>query len=105
MRGVQGRLLRGHRADTWHPAGAHGQTAVTQMPLERATVALGTIVARSQLDSADASYKVALSRHEDAVEEVRNRQALLAQRRSELALARQQLADTAIFAPFEGAVQ
>jgi multidrug efflux pump subunit AcrA (membrane-fusion protein) len=63
------------------------------------------IVARSQLDSADASYKVALSRHEDAVEEVRNRQALLAQRRSELALARQQLADTAIFAPFEGAVQ
>ena len=63
------------------------------------------IVARSQLDSADASYKVAVSRHEDAVEEVRNRQALLAQRRSELALARQQLADTAIFAPFEGAVQ
>jgi multidrug efflux pump subunit AcrA (membrane-fusion protein) len=34
------------------------------------------IVARSQLDSADASYKVALSRHEDAVEEVRNRQAI-----------------------------
>jgi multidrug efflux pump subunit AcrA (membrane-fusion protein) len=63
------------------------------------------IVARSQLDSADASYKVAVSRYEDAVEEVRNRQALLAQRRSELALARQQLADTAIYAPFDGAVQ
>jgi multidrug efflux pump subunit AcrA (membrane-fusion protein) len=31
------------------------------------------IVARSQLDSADASHKVALSRYEDAVEEVRNR--------------------------------
>src|SRR5262245_7067418 len=63
------------------------------------------IVARSQLDSADASYKVAVSRYEDAIEEVRNRQALVAQRRSELALARQQLADTAIHAPFEGAVQ
>jgi len=63
------------------------------------------IVARSQLDSADASYKVALSRYEDALEEVRNRQALVAQRRSELALARQQLADTAIDAPFDGAVQ
>jgi RND family efflux transporter MFP subunit len=63
------------------------------------------IVARSQLDSAEASYKVALSRYEDAIEEVRNRQALVAQRRSELALARQQLADTAIHAPFDGAVQ
>jgi RND family efflux transporter MFP subunit len=57
------------------------------------------------MDSAEASYKVALSRYEDAIEEVRNRQALVVQRRSELALARQQLADTAIAAPFDGAVQ
>jgi len=63
------------------------------------------IVARSQLDSADSGYKVALSRYEDALEEVRNRQALIAQRRSELALARQQLDDTGIYAPFEGAIQ
>jgi RND family efflux transporter MFP subunit len=63
------------------------------------------IVARSQFDSAEASYKVAVSRYEDAVEEVRIRQALVAQRRSELALARQQLADTAIHAPFDGAIQ
>jgi len=63
------------------------------------------IVARSQLDSADASYKVALSRYEDAIEEVRNREALVAQRRSELALARQQLDDSAIYAPFDGAIQ
>ena len=61
------------------------------------------IVARSQLDSAESSYKVAVSRYEDAVEEVRNRQALVVQRRSEVALARQQLADTAIHAPFDGA--
>jgi membrane fusion protein, multidrug efflux system len=62
------------------------------------------IVARSQLDSAEASYKVAVSRYEDAVEEVRNRQAIVAQRRSEVALARQQLDDTAIHAPFDGAI-
>jgi RND family efflux transporter MFP subunit len=63
------------------------------------------IVARSLLDSAESAYKVAVSRYEDAVEEVQIRQALVAQRRSELALARQQLADTAIHAPFDGAVQ
>ena len=50
-------------------------------------------------------YKVALSRYQDAIEEIRNRQALLAQRRSELSLARQQLADTAVYAPIDGIVQ
>ncbi|HKP45026.1 MAG TPA: efflux RND transporter periplasmic adaptor subunit [Pyrinomonadaceae bacterium] len=63
------------------------------------------VVARSDFDSADATYKVALSRYQDALEEIRNRQALLAQRRSELALARQQLADTAVYAPIDGIVQ
>ena len=60
------------------------------------------IVARSLLDSAESAYKVAVSRYEDAIEEVQIRQALVAQRRTELALARQQLADTAIHAPFDG---
>jgi RND family efflux transporter MFP subunit len=63
------------------------------------------VVARSEFDSADAAYKVALSRYQDAIEEIRNRQALLAQRRSELSLARQQLADTAVYAPLDGVVQ
>ena len=63
------------------------------------------IVARSLLDSAESAYKVAVSRYEDAVEEVQIRQSLVAQRRTELALARQQLADTAIHAPFDGAIQ
>jgi RND family efflux transporter MFP subunit len=63
------------------------------------------IVAEAQLGTAEAAYKVALSRYEDAIEEVRNRQALLAQRRSELDLARQQLADTTLYAPFDGAIQ
>jgi len=63
------------------------------------------VVARSDFDTADSSYKVALSRYQDALEEIRNRQALLAQRRSEVSLARQQLADTGVYAPLDGIVQ
>jgi RND family efflux transporter MFP subunit len=63
------------------------------------------IIPRSRFDADEAAYKVALSRYQDALEEVRNRQALLAQRRAELALARQQLADTVVYAPFDGVVQ
>lgn len=63
------------------------------------------VVARSDFDSAEAAYKVALSRYQDAIEEIRNRQALLAQRRSELSLARQQLSDTSVSAPLDGIVQ
>ena len=63
------------------------------------------IVARAEFDAVEAAYKVAESRYQDALEEIRNRQALLAQRRSELALARQQLADTVVLAPLDGIVQ
>jgi RND family efflux transporter MFP subunit len=63
------------------------------------------VVAKADFDGADATFKVAQSRYQDALEEIRNRQALLAQRRSELALARQQLADTAVYAPLDGIVQ
>lgn len=63
------------------------------------------IVARSEFDTVDAAYKVAVSRYQDAIEEIRNRQALVAQRRSELALARQQLGDTAVYSPLDGIVQ
>lgn len=63
------------------------------------------VVARSDFDAADATYKVALSRYQDAIEEIRNRQAIMAQRRSELSLARQQLADTSVQAPLDGIVQ
>jgi membrane fusion protein, multidrug efflux system len=62
------------------------------------------LIARSQLDTAEANLKVAEGRYHDALEEVRNRQALLAQRRSEVDLARQQLADTAMISPIDGAV-
>jgi len=63
------------------------------------------IVARSEFDTVDAGYKVAASRYQDAIEEIRNRQAMVAQRRSELALAKQQLSDTAVHAPIDGVVQ
>ncbi len=63
------------------------------------------VVSRAELDTADSDYKVALSRYQDALEEIRNRQGLLAQRRSELALAKQQLADTVVYAPMDGVVQ
>jgi RND family efflux transporter MFP subunit len=63
------------------------------------------VLAKAQLDGAEAEYKVALSRYQDAVEEIRNRQALVVQRRSELEITRQQLTDSTIYAPFDGVVQ
>jgi RND family efflux transporter MFP subunit len=63
------------------------------------------LLAQAELDTVESAYKVALSRYQDAIEEVQNRLGVVAQRRSELALARQQLADTAINSPFDGVVQ
>jgi RND family efflux transporter MFP subunit len=62
------------------------------------------LVSRAELDAAIAQLGVAEGRYQDAIEEVRNRQAVLVQRRSELEIARQQLADTTIVAPLDGAV-
>ena len=63
------------------------------------------VIARAEFEQTDAAYKVAVSRYQDAVEEIRNRQALLSQRRTEVSIARQALADTAVYAPFDGVVQ
>src|SRR5213593_2721817 len=62
------------------------------------------LIAQAQDDTAEANLGVAEGRYHDALEEVRNRQATLTQRRSELELARQQLADTVLVSPFDGAV-
>lgn len=62
-------------------------------------------VARAQLDAAEAALQVAEGRYQDAIEEVRNRQAVLAERRTELEIARQQLGDTVLYAPTDGAVR
>ena len=62
------------------------------------------LIARAQDDTAQANLGVAEGRYHDALEEVRNRQATLTQRRSELELARQQLSDTVLVSPSDGAV-
>jgi RND family efflux transporter MFP subunit len=63
------------------------------------------ILAEAELDATESAFKVAQSLHNDALEEVNNRRGILAERRSDLALAQQQLTDTRLRAPFSGAVQ
>ena len=81
--------------------------------LEQATVNLNRsrelrdqgILAQADFDASEAAFKVAQSLYNDALEEVNNRRSILAERRSDLALAEQQLTDTRLKAPFSGAVQ
>lgn len=63
------------------------------------------VLSKSELDTVEAAYTVALNRYEAAGEEARTRQAVLAQRRAEFDLAKQQLTDTSLRAPFDGAIQ
>jgi multidrug efflux pump subunit AcrA (membrane-fusion protein) len=63
------------------------------------------ILSKAELDQADADFRVAEARLQEAFEEVRNRQALVAERRAALRLAEQGLADATLRAPFEGAVR
>ena len=73
---------------------------------ERMTTLHGEgILAKAELDQVDADYRVAEARLQEAFDEVRNRQAIVAERRAAVALARQQLADDTLRAPFDGAVR
>lgn len=63
------------------------------------------ILSESERETANASYEVAANRYRDALEEVNNRRAQLAQRRVEVEIGRKRLDDTAIHAPFDGAIQ
>jgi RND family efflux transporter MFP subunit len=63
------------------------------------------LIAKSDLDATMSAYRVAEAKYEDARDEARNRMGVLAQRRSEFELARQQLADTSLFAPIDGMVR
>lgn len=63
------------------------------------------IQSKAEQDRVESDFKVAESRYQDALEEVRNRQGLLAQRRSELELAKQQLEYTTLYAPYDGAIR
>src|SRR5207244_11281157 len=98
-------------ADTVHPRqAAVRRRARAMMHDARLTrdrsirLAQQELIARAQLDTAEAALQVAEGRYQDALEEVRNRQAVIAQRRSELDLARQQLTDTVILSPLDGVV-
>ena len=63
------------------------------------------VLSSSELDTVEAAHTVALNRYEAAGEEARTRQAVLAQRRAEFDLAKQQLTDTSLRSPFDGAIQ
>ena len=63
------------------------------------------IGSKAALDASVAALEVAEGRYQDSLEEVRNRQAVLEQRRSELDLAQQALDDSALTAPFDGMVR
>ena len=63
------------------------------------------IASQSELDTAIALHLVALNKHQAALEEASTRLAALAQRRAELAIAEKQFEDTALRAPFDGAIQ
>jgi len=63
------------------------------------------LIARTELDTAEATLQVAEGRYQDALEEVRTRQAILAERRSDVAVARQQLSDTVLRATLDGMVR
>lgn len=63
------------------------------------------VLSQSELDTAKAALTIAENRYQDAVEEVRQRIAMLAQRRIERDIAAQQLADTTLTAPFNATVQ
>lgn len=63
------------------------------------------ILAKSELDQVDADFRVAEARLQEAVEEVRSRRALVAERRAALQLAEQERADARLHAPFDGAVR
>jgi RND family efflux transporter MFP subunit len=62
------------------------------------------LIPRADLDAAVAAYEVAESGYENAIDEVRNRQAMLSQRRAELELAKHQLDQTVLVSPIDGAV-
>jgi RND family efflux transporter MFP subunit len=102
------------------PAGGNDQVRVEETPIVRqATATMNEaklnrdrarqmfeqkLIARADYDTAVSTFQVAESRYHESVEEIRNRQAMLAQRRSELQLARQMLSYATLVSPIDGAV-
>ncbi|MEQ2009882.1 MAG: efflux RND transporter periplasmic adaptor subunit [Limisphaerales bacterium] len=63
------------------------------------------ISSQADLEVSEANYEIAFNRHLESLEDIRQRQGVLQQRRVDVEIARQQLADTKIVAPFDGMVQ
>lgn len=77
-----------------------------KLSLERArSLVEQRLIARAEFDSANTDFVRAQAALDNAREEVRNRLAVMRQRRSELLLARQQLTDTTLRSPLDGIVQ
>ena len=63
------------------------------------------ILAKSELELAESGYLVAASKFQESLEEVRSRQAVHAQRLADVAIAKRDLEETTIIAPFDGTIQ
>ncbi|HOY58308.1 MAG TPA: efflux RND transporter periplasmic adaptor subunit [Verrucomicrobiota bacterium] len=63
------------------------------------------IASDAEFDTVEATHTVAAAKYATALEEARMRMATLSQRRAEYEIARKQLADASVRAPFDGAVQ
>jgi len=63
------------------------------------------LMAKADLEVVSSGFKVADAQYADALDEGKNRQGVLAQRQSELQIARQQLDDAILYAPISGAIR
>jgi len=85
---------------------ARAQMDAARSRLERANELFKNgLMAKADLDTVNSAFKVADAQYADALDEGKNRQGVLAQRRSELQIARQQLEDAVLYAPIGGAVR
>jgi RND family efflux transporter MFP subunit len=85
---------------------ARAQMDSAKARLDRASqLAEKGLMAKADLDQVSGAYKVAEAQYADALDEGKNRQGVLAQRRSELEIARQQLNDAVLYSPIAGAVR
>jgi RND family efflux transporter MFP subunit len=85
---------------------ARAQMDGAKARLDRAQqLSQGGLLAKADLDATSSAYKVTEAQYADSLDEARNRQGVLAQRKSELEIARQQLADTILTSPIDGVVR
>jgi RND family efflux transporter MFP subunit len=85
---------------------ARAQMDSAKARLDRATQLFERgLLAKADLDQVSGAYKVTEAQYTDSLDEGKNRQGVLAQRRSELEIARQQLADAVLYAPIGGAIR